>query len=146
MTTTYIPNLNDSDAMTDIHSRMHGLISRAIPMNFRDEENLNDLLIPGQDEAYECGRRRGTTECNAEILAALRWREQFEARDGEGSNDRFERVAEIFHRDTGYLRPGKDCRVNSMEERQQAWEEWLRAGSERARAAIAKATGDTHAN
>ena len=146
MTTTYIPNLNDSDAMTDIHSRMHGLISRAIPMNFRDEENLNDLLIPGQDEAYECGRRRGTTECNAEILAALRWREQFEARDGEGSNDRFERVAEIFHRDTGYLMPGKDCRVNSMEERQQAWEEWLRAGSERARAAIAKATGDTHAN
>lgn len=140
---TYIPHVKDSDTMTDIHARMAGLISRAIPMNFRDEENLNDLLIPGQDEAYQCGRKRGALECNAELLAALVWREQFEAREGEGSNDRFERIAEIFLRETGYLRPGKDCRVESMEVRQQAWEEWLRAGTERARAAIAKATGAT---
>jgi hypothetical protein len=75
-----------------------------------------------------------------ELLEALVWREQFEAREGETSNDRFERVAEIFRRDTGYLRPGKDCRIESMEVRQQAWEEWLRAGNERARAAILKAT------
>ncbi len=76
-----------------------------------------------------------------ELLEALIWREQFEAREGEGSNDRFERVAEIFYRETGYLRPGKDCRVEPMEVRQQAWEEWLRAGNERARAAISHATG-----
>ena len=60
--TKYVPDFKDSETMTDIHSRMHGLISRAIPMNFRDEENLNDLLIPGQDEAYECGRKRGAKE------------------------------------------------------------------------------------
>lgn len=60
--TTYVPHVEDSDAMTDIHARMHGLLSRAIPMNFRDEENLNDLLIPGQDEAYQCGRKRGAAE------------------------------------------------------------------------------------
>lgn len=69
--TKYVPAVEDSDAMTEIHARMHALISRAIPMNFRDEESLNDLLIPGQDGAYECGRRRGTLECNAKLLKAL---------------------------------------------------------------------------
>lgn len=66
---TYVPSVEDSDAMTDIHSRMHGLISRAIPMNFRDEENLNDLLITGQDEAYECGRKRGKSDADAREAA-----------------------------------------------------------------------------
>jgi len=78
-----------------------------------------------------------------DLLAALVWREQFEPREGEDVNARFERVAEAFHRDTGYLRPGKDCRLNSLEDQQAAWDAWMEAGRSQARAAVAKATGST---
>lgn len=78
---------------------------------------------------------------NAMLLEALEWREQFEPREGEDSNDRFERVAAAFYRDTGYLRPGKDCLMHSPEERQEAWDAWMEAGRARVRAAIAAARG-----
>jgi hypothetical protein len=76
-----------------------------------------------------------------ELLAALVWREQFERRQGESSVDQFERVAENFHRETGILRPGKDCVLHSYEDRQAAWDAWMAVGLERVRAAIARATG-----
>lgn len=81
---------------------------------------------------------------HADLLAALQWSEQFNRRPGEGWNECFERVAEIFHRETGHLRPGKDASPMagaSMDERQAAWDEWIAAGIARTRAAIAKATG-----
>lgn len=65
------PHANDMERMTEIHARMHGLLTRVIPMNFRDEENLNDLLIPGQDEAYQCGLERGRKDAK-DLLEALR--------------------------------------------------------------------------
>jgi hypothetical protein len=58
-------HIEDTDAMTAIHARMHERLVRSIPMNFHDENNLNDLLIPGQDEAYACGRKRGAEEALA---------------------------------------------------------------------------------
>ena len=70
--TTYIPHVQDSDAMTDIHARMTGLIERMIPMNRNDSSWLCDGVIPFQDEAYECGRARGALEFNAELLEALK--------------------------------------------------------------------------
>ncbi|RYF07990.1 MAG: hypothetical protein EOO31_04415 [Comamonadaceae bacterium] len=76
-----------------------------------------------------------------DLLEALVWREQFERRPGEDSNETFERIGEVFHRETGYLRPGKDCCFNPHEIRQQAWDEWMNAGRAKVRAAIAKATG-----
>lgn len=76
-----------------------------------------------------------------ELLEALIWREQFERRPGEDSNETLERIAEVFLRETGYLRPGKDCCFNPPEIRQQAWDEWMNAGRAKVRAAIAKATG-----
>lgn len=75
-----------------------------------------------------------------DLLEALQWREQFERRPGEDANDTFERVAEVFRRETGYLRPGKDCRIDSHEVRSAAWDAWMEAGRARVRAAIAKAT------
>jgi len=77
-----------------------------------------------------------------ELLEALQWMEMFHPRDGEDSNARFERIAEVFHRDTGYLRPGKDCRVHSSDVRQLAWDAWLESNTSKARAAIAKALGE----
>lgn len=71
------------------------------------------------------------------LAEALEWREQFEPRDGEDSNERFERIAEVFRKETGYLRPGKDCRLHSPEERQAAWDAWMAAGRELCRLALA---------
>lgn len=75
-----------------------------------------------------------------ELLEALQWREQFEVRQGEDANDRFERIGSVFRRETGYLRPGADCVLEPYEIRQAAWDEWMAAGIARSRAAIAKAT------
>jgi hypothetical protein len=75
-----------------------------------------------------------------DLLEALRWAELHFRREGEDSNDHFERVAEAFHADTGYLRPGKDCRVNSDEDRQREFDRWMAEGKQRIRDAIARAT------
>ena len=44
---------------------------------------------------------------------------------GEDVVDLFERIAAQFRRDTGYLRPGKDCRLYSYEERSKVWDKWV---------------------
>lgn len=43
----------------------------------------------------------------------------------ESYNDAFERIAEMFRKDTGYLRPGKDCRNHDPEVREAAYAEWV---------------------
>ena len=86
---------------------------------------------------------RRALEANAQLLAALSWFVMLQRSDGENHNDCFERVGEVFHRDTGYLRPGKDCRLHSDEERTEAWDKWVQQHINAARAAIAAATGST---
>jgi hypothetical protein len=76
-----------------------------------------------------------------ELVQALEWFARFQARPHETDNERFERVAETFREETGYLAPGKDCRLHDHEERRDAWEAWIREGTERARALIAKHKG-----
>lgn len=78
-------------------------------------------------------------QINAELLAALQWFEQFHRREGEDWTDSFERVAAAFHGDTGYLRPGKDCRVHDSDVRQAAWEKWVAKHVDKARDTIADA-------
>ena len=75
-----------------------------------------------------------------ELRNALADLEQFWEREGENSIDTFERVAEWFRRETGYLRPGKDCRQYDTEYREAIWESWRRSKLDRARAAIRDAT------
>jgi hypothetical protein len=75
-----------------------------------------------------------------ELLAALQWSEQFNCQPGEGYTDCFERVAETFRKETGFMRPGKDASPQSgqsMDERQAAWDAWIASGIARVRAAIA---------
>ncbi|MBO0358647.1 hypothetical protein J0X19_11880 [Hymenobacter sp. BT186] len=110
------------------------------------------------DTAWICGqivndkdpKTKQECEANARLIAAapdlleaLQWYQMFEAKDGEDSIDRFERVAREFRKATGYLKPGKDCRTHDPEERQAAWSKWIDEGTDRARAVIAKATGET---
>jgi hypothetical protein len=77
---------------------------------------------------------------DAELLAALQSLETLFMRPGESSLEHFERVGEVFHRETGYLRPGKDSRTHDPEEREEAWGKWRDDRLARARAAIATAT------
>ena len=76
-----------------------------------------------------------------ELLAALQWFVMLQPLPGEGHTECFERIADAFRRATGYLRPGKHCVMHSLEERQEAWDDWRARHVEAARAAIAKATG-----
>lgn len=105
------------------------------------DEFLKRYLESGDTARAEAARLERLHDAAPALLEALVWREQFEPREGEGANERFERIAEAFHRETGHLRPGKDCRVEPIEVRQQAWDDWMEAGRVRVRAAIAKATG-----
>ena len=41
--------------------------------------------------------------------------------------EHFEMLAAIFHNETGYLRPGKDCVVHDPETRCKVWNEWVEA-------------------
>lgn len=50
--------------------------------------------------------------------------QDWRGRPNEDSNQIFERIAADFKRDTGYLRPGKDCQTHSREERNEKWEKW----------------------
>ena len=51
-------------------------------------------------------------------------------RDGEGVLEHFERVADMFRLETGYMRPGKDVppgmyHAGLNDERNEAWEKWM---------------------
>ena len=64
----------------------------------------------------------------------------------EGPSERFERLAEKFHRDTGLLAPGKDAppglyTEKQDENRRQAWEFWLAAAAEGEGTRCAKCNG-----
>lgn len=78
---------------------------------------------------------------NAELLDALQWFVMLRPLPGEDSNDTFERIAEVFRNDTGYLRPGKDCVLYPPELRRAIWDAWIDSHVEAARAVIARATG-----
>lgn len=58
------------------------------------------------------------------VRAALAGLELLFKREGEDASDAFERVAEVFRRETGYLRPGKDCRLHDIDVRRAAWDAW----------------------
>lgn len=71
-----------------------------------------------------------------ELLQKIQdWR----GRPGEDSNQIFERIAEDFLKDTGFLRPGKDCQRHSREERNEVWEKWITEKNNQLDAEIAEA-------
>lgn len=74
-----------------------------------------------------------------DLLEALETLEAFYERKNEDSFDHFERIADWFYKETGYLRPGKDCFLHEREVREAAWTKWRAEKLAKARAAIAKA-------
>ncbi len=90
-------------------------------------------LVEAQKEVIAELTRNGVLLCNQngellieqhDLKTLLHRIQSWRGLPGEGINDLFERIAEQFHRDTELLRPGKDCRLHSREERSQAWEAW----------------------
>lgn len=78
--------------------------------------------------------------------------EMFFERAGEDSMDRFERIADAFRKETGFLRPGKDCITHDPEVRQAAYDAWVQLKlsdarkfipAERPAPSLAKATSPT---
>lgn len=96
----------------------------------------------------------GAAEANARLIAeapamldALRELTDVFALDGENSLDRFERLASMFHRDTGYIAPGKDQPAcgpvgAEPEELRAIYDAWYAAKVTRARAILARIDGE----
>jgi hypothetical protein len=82
------------------------------------------------------------TPLEKQLLSALQGVHLFFNLPGENSNDAFERVAAVFCKETGYLRPGKDCVIHSHEERRDAWDKWVAGKLAAAQNAIDAATGE----
>lgn len=82
-----------------------------------------------------------------DLLEAVKLVTEFFGLPGETSLERFERVAEVFYRETRIMAPGKDAPMDSdqpePDERRRIYDEWSAARIEKARAAIAKAEGRT---
>lgn len=79
-----------------------------------------------------------------ELVTALDRLYDLFQRPGEGSNECFERIADCFYRDTGFLRPGKSEPMETTwggkeEERRKIYDEWLDRRKEAARSALAAA-------
>jgi hypothetical protein len=69
------------------------------------------------------------------------------AREGESSLDRFERLAAMFHKDTGFVAPGKDApAAGSMQpdpdELRRAYDDWFAGKVKAARTALQSKTGE----
>ena len=83
-----------------------------------------------------------------ELLEALEGIFLFFPQQGENALDTFERIADAFQSDTCMLRPGKSepMEIDSEERqvmREKRYAEWVEDRKSRARAAIAKAKGET---
>jgi hypothetical protein len=87
-------------------------------------------------ESYETLSRRV-----AELEGALRALVELYALPGESNSDRFERVAELYNRETGRYAPGKDVPFaahddEAYEDRIAQWEAWYAARAAKGRAAL----------
>lgn len=72
-------------------------------------------------------------------LEAVESLAMFFSQDGGTANERFERVAAAYYRDTGMLAPGKDaamCEDFTPEQRREAYAQWVSARVADARAVL----------
>jgi len=113
-------------------------------------EQIASGYAAGHSEAL-CEAMKAVVDADdltAELLTALDELQDVFAREDESSVERFDRLAAMFDRDTGYMAPGKSrpmhrCDQPDGPELHRIYDEWFAAKVTRARAAIAKATGET---
>ncbi len=90
------------------------------------QENIEENARADRQNSDDVGRLR-------DALAGL---EMLYERPGEDSIEQFERIGDVFYKQTGYLRPGKDCRLHDPEVRSAVWRKWIDAKIDAARAAL----------
>lgn len=109
------------------------------------------LLAAGLEQAFRMGADKGAREVvrleriNADLLAAAEAAANW-LHDPNDAIGHFERLAEEFHRDTGFVRPGKDAAAAAHQDPTKcdiAWNEWRVARGAKVladlRAALSKA-------
>jgi hypothetical protein len=111
-------------------------------------EQIASGYAAGHSEAL-CEAMKAVVDADAlaaELLAALTELADVFAREDECSTGRFDRLAEMFYRDTRMMAPGKDRGMGGPDQPDGAelraiYDAWFAAKVARARAVIAKATG-----
>ncbi|VDC49732.1 hypothetical protein [Brevundimonas mediterranea] len=137
------PGLNDTNpeplvTAASAQARIAELEARvaeleAAKWDVKHVDTMNDMVA--------MGLARDAAEARADRLAkALDTLQDLFAREGECSMERFERLAEMFRKDTGYLAPGKDPGMLSQqpegEELRRIYDDWFAAKIVSARAAL----------
>lgn len=82
-------------------------------------------MTDGERATYWQGVAERALAWQREADAAIAGLEMFFERPGEDSMERFERIASAFRKETGFLRPGKDCITHEPEVRQAAYDAWV---------------------
>ena len=72
----------------------------------------------------------------AKLREAVLWTTAMFKYPDEGALEAFERVGDLFFRETGYLRPGKSCLIHDHDVRQAAFDEWFAGKLAAARALV----------
>lgn len=114
--------------------------ARAVVAELSGEDIYTNMVEDALAAAITAAELRGMRRADAAI-GALRGLEAFFEREGEDSLERFERIADEFRRDTGFLRPGKDCVRHDPEVRQAAYDKWVAGRLAAAREAIRAEAG-----
>ncbi len=97
---------DESTGKIGLHGRMSG-----IPI-YRPE----DVLIVGGIKSHS----------ETQLLEACELVRLWVGFEKENPNEEVERIGAWFKRETGYIRPGKSCRMVSIEIRSEAWEKWTK--------------------
>ncbi len=103
--------------------------------NERLKDKVDELTRKGEDL---CNQNGGLLIERYDLMKLFQKIQLWYGLPGEGANEIFERIAADFKRETGYLRPGKDCRMYSREERGKVWEEWTEKKNDELDAEIVK--------
>jgi len=104
-------------------------------------ETGTDLLARYEAMTDRADAEKARADRLAKALDAL---QDLFAREGECSMDRFERIAEMFRKDTGYLAPGKDPGMLSQQpdgdELRRIYDDWYAGKIKAARTALQQET------
>lgn len=121
---------------------MLALMATVSPWDGASQHDRSEVMA----QAVANGHLLAASWSMREALEAVHdWRGLCDANDMET----FERIGEMFRKDTGYLRPGKDdARGYDREKVDTAWYEWTKKKNAeldaQIRAALAKAQGERH--
>lgn len=135
--------MSDKEAAEELANGLNALFSLVgadADIQIRDPEEAAAMM-----QCYELLSALGdpvvVAEALPELVEAAEGIECLTAREGENSLEHFERIAEMFYRDTRMLMPGKDAGLlpgPTEEDRLEAYEAWKEKPANRLRSVLSK--------